>query len=233
MKKRGRNGAPEPEEEENGMRKKGKEKPKSVVERIRKKLRDAEESSGGNMPDTMAFIAKDGIKRWRFLTDFDEALPVTMHDKYGSMYPQPCLKYYDKNCPFHEKPIRTSEQYVFTVYDYEMGQKLWYMVKATRNSCLEDLLEIFDENGTITDRDIQVKRLGEGKKTHYKAKELAHKPTKFEGKSKQAFTSDFIFKELKQLINVSKPPKDENGEEEPEENEEGNEENGEEGNEEE
>lgn len=212
---------PEEKEEEEETPRKGKEKAKSVVERIRKKLLEDSEKGGGSMPDEMMFIPEDGEKEVRFLTEFDEPVPVMMHDAFGKMFPQPCLQYYEKKCPLHVKPIRTSEQYAFTVYDYEMEQKKIYLIKATRNSILEWLLDQFDENGTITDRDIKIIRKGKGKKTHYVAKEMQHKPTKFEGKSKVAFTQDHIFKVLEEMVNVKKLS-DLNGrddEDEPEEKE--------------
>lgn len=172
-----------------------KETSASVVDSIRQALK--EKGGGGNMPEELFFVPKDGKKIIRFLSEFDEAIEVIMHDKYGAFMPQPCLKYYDKECPFHGRGFRTKTNYAWTVYDYESKQKRILISPPTQNSALEDLVAIWEEFGTLRDRDVRIRRSG-GDKSTYRARDLAK--AKFEGDYSKPFTKGKVLAILEGLI---------------------------------
>lgn len=187
------------------------EKPASVVDQIRKALAEGGEKGegGGGMPAELFFVAKDGVKAVRFLTEFNASTAIQMHDWFKHMYPQPCFKYYGKVCPFCKSSnsnIKTNTWYAWTVYDYESQTKRLAMFKATLASPLEDLLEIYDSHDqTILDRDITIKRSSSGEgKTHYRAR--AKNASEFAGKFKKPFTEEKIFQILQGTIRVVAVP---------------------------
>jgi len=188
-----------------------KEKATSVIDRIRSRLSKEGGGAGvggGSMPEELFFVPKGGEKIVRFLSEFDEPVMVETHDWYGHFMPQPCFKYYGKKCPFHTKPYRTAEQYIWTLYDYENEAKRMIMMQASQNSALEDLLEIFDEHGTIgvpkegsTGFDIKIKRQIRGNKTKYKARVVKETiGEEYQGKYKNRFKDEKVFSTIKGLI---------------------------------
>lgn len=182
----------------------GKEKPQSIVETIKKALLDAPQGAAG-IPEELLFIPKDGTKVVRFLSEFDEAVPIIMHDKFGSMFPQPCLKYFKKPCQFHGGEFKTTTQYGWTVLDYESGAKKLALWKATLASPIERLLEIYESNGTVKDRDIKLQKMGSGPKTRVKAMEVQKEPTDYEtsaGKNKpnKPFSQEKVFEIVQKMV---------------------------------
>jgi hypothetical protein len=167
-----------------------------ITETIRKSL--SEGSSGGGMPDELLLVQRDGAKMVRFLAEFDKAVPVIMHDKWEILRPQPCLKYYDEPCPVHVEAFRSVTWYVWTVWDYESQSKRVAMWKPTLASPVEDLLDLFDTNGTIMDRDIELRRMGTGTKSRWKIR--AQAPTPFEGKLSKPFSEEKTIEILKGLV---------------------------------
>ena len=171
---------------------------KSIVESIRKALHEGGQG-GGNTLQEILLVPKDGKKLIRFLTEFDKALPIIMHDQFKVMYPQPCLRYYEEPCPFHgESGFRETTQYAFTVWDYESQSKRVAMWKATAAGPMEDLLYQFDKNSTITDRDWEIKRSGTGTKGTTRARSMD--PAPFEGKLSQPFPEERVMEIVKGLI---------------------------------
>lgn len=170
---------------------------KNLTETIRKAL--TESSAGGSMPQEILLVPKDNAKRLRLLSEFDEAVSIIMHDKFQVLFPQPCLKYYGEPCPFHNvEGIRTVTWYAWTVYDYENEAKRIGLWKATLASPIEQLLDLFDANGTIKDRDVEMKKIGSGPKTRVKVKPLPVSP--YSGKLNEPFKEAKIMEIVKGLI---------------------------------
>lgn len=194
----------------------GKEKAASVLDDIRKALRAGAggAASGRGMPDEMLWVPVDGVKLLRFLSDMEEKedapgpLPVIMHDKFKEFMPQPCFKYYGKKCPFCDLggKYRTSTFYAFTVYDYESERKRLAVWRPSGNSPVEDLVEIYEKNGTLRDRDIKIIRVPSGDKSKYKAREAQGQPTEYKVKNKRnPFSEEKAFAILRGTITVVKP----------------------------
>lgn len=168
----------------------------SITETIRKSL--VEGNSGSGMPDELLLVQKDGSKLVRFLSEFDKAIPIIMHDKWEVLRPQPCLKYYSEPCPFHIEGFRTVTWYAWTLWDYESKAKRIGLWKATTASPVEDLLELHDSNGTITDRDIELRRVGSGTKSRWRIR--VRPPAPFEGTLSKPFAEDKVVEILKGMV---------------------------------
>lgn len=169
---------------------------KSLVETIRKAL--TEGGNGGGIPAGILFIPSDGLKRLRLLSEFDQGIAIIMHDRFKVMFPQPCLKYYGEDCPFHGSDFKTKTWYAWTVYDYENGEKKIGLWKTTLNSPVEQLMDLYDSNGTIMDRDVEMRKVGTGPKTRVKVKALP--PAPFEGKLSKPIPEEKVMEIVKGLI---------------------------------
>ena len=176
------------------------EKSGSFVELIRKALNDAASGGGGGLPDELLFVPKDGKKLGRFLSEFDKPTAVIMHDKWQALMPQPCLKQYGEPCQFHGSDFRTTTWYAWTVWDYEAKAKRVGVWKASLQSPVERLLDIFDMNGTIKDRDIELSRVGQGTKSRYKARPTTPGPTPFEGPVDMPYSDEKVLEILKGMV---------------------------------
>lgn len=182
-----------------------KEAATTLLDKVKQSMKEGNTGVGG-IPDQIIFIPKDAVKAVRFLTDFEEAVVIEMHDKFKYMYPQPCFSYYNKKCPFHDAPgFRVRTQYAFTVFDYESKVKKLFMTTHGPNSAMDDIVEIYEKNKTLKDRDIKLIRTTLGGKTKYKAREVQGVPTPFEVKNvTQPFSKDMVFGIVKGLISKVK-----------------------------
>ena len=182
------------------------EKALSVVEKIRKAIREGNQKGGGGIPDEILFVPKDNQKVVRFLSEFDEPVIIRCHDKFKYMYPQPCFKYYGKKCPFDgHDDFRTDDFYFWTVYDYESESKKILMARPGGQSPVEDLLEQFELNGTLKDRDYKILRVPAPKGTKYKVRPVQGKPSKYQGSKNNPYSEDKVFAIAKGLITKVKP----------------------------
>lgn len=112
---------------------------------------------------------KDGAKvRVRFLTDFEDGLPVPFHDSYEMSVNVPCQELFGRDCPYcDEDGIRTRNQYVWCVYDYESKEVKLLMHPINNCSPVGALAAFYESYGTLLDRDYEIKRMGSGTNTTY------------------------------------------------------------------
>ncbi len=175
-----------------------KEKAENWLARIK---RENKEGGGGGMPAQMVFIPKEETRVFRFVSDFEGVTPIKMHNRFKYMFPQPCLGYYGKKCPFcNAEGFRDMDQYAWTVYDYEMkAKKVLVLQSRGRATCMDDIIEIYETNKTLTDRDIKIKRTKVAGNEKYKASVAQGSPTPFSG-NLTPFTKDEVFAIVKGLI---------------------------------
>lgn len=195
-----------------------KEKAGSVIDEIRSALRKGgKDGKGKGLPNELLFVQVDGVKVVRFLADAtnEETTKVVQHDKYGEFMPQPCFRYYGKKCPFCDLggKYKTRTFYAWTVYDYESQQKRIFLAAPSQNSALDDLIEIFEKNGTLKDRDLRIIRVASGdNKSRYKVREVQGEPTPYKVPNKKnPFSQDKIFSILRGTISQVKPKAVESG----------------------
>ena len=158
----------------------------SMVERIKNNIA----RSGKGIRNFIRVRGGSKVKV-RFISDFDEAIQVREHDKWGKLGPTPCLKFhFKKECEFCKvSDVRTRDLFAWTVYDYINKEKKILKFTATTNSVVNQFLSAYDTYGTLLDRDFVISRRGTRLDTVYTAMPLDKR--KFKKKIKP-FTEDEI-----------------------------------------
>ncbi len=172
------------------------EKSQMILDKVKKAL--AESSAGSGMPQEVLFIPEKQKIQVRFLSDFEDAVILLFHEKFDEKTKyalrQPCWRQYGKDCPFHVPGYKDSDRYIWTVFVYEQKVKRMLLVKPTKNSVMNNLVQIYEQFGSLTDRDIIISRNGTGLNTTYTALALDKAP--YEGELKKPWTAEKILEYL-------------------------------------
>lgn len=98
---------------------------------------------------------REGVKqRVRFLVDMDDGMEITFHDSYERNINVPCQELFGRDCPYcEEEGLRTRSQYVWPVYNYETKEVQLFMFPVNNCSPVPALMAMYENYGTITDRD--------------------------------------------------------------------------------
>lgn len=150
--------------------------------------------SGTNKGKFMFF--KDGTKaRVRFLTEFEDGLELPFHDSFAQGINVPCQENFGRSCEYCEdEDLRTRNQYVWSVYDYESDEVKLLMFPVNNCSPVSALASLFESYGTITDRDYEIKRMGKGQNTVYNVIPLEKK--RFRNTKAKAMSERAILKAI-------------------------------------
>lgn len=154
-------------------------------------MREEAKKSGANKKKIIYF--RDGQKtRIRFLTDMEEGLTAVTHDSYkNGVSDTLCREMFDENCDMcDDKELRTRNQYVWSVWDYEAGEVKLLMQPNNQCTAVPHLISLYDNYTTLLDRDYMITRNGSGTSQSYsvipmdkvkfrvtKAKELSREKT--------------------------------------------------------
>ena len=117
------------------------------------KIKADVKKSGQNKGKFIYF--REGQKqRIRFLTDMDDGMEVTFHDSFERGVNVPCQETFGKDCPYCEDDgLRTRSQYIWSVYNYETKEVQLFMFPVNNCSPIPALMAMYENYGTITDRD--------------------------------------------------------------------------------
>lgn len=117
------------------------------------KIKADVKKSGQNKGKFIYF--REGQKqRIRFLTDMDDGMEVTFHDSFERGVNVPCQEIFGRNCNYcEEEGLRTRSQYIWSVYNYETKEVQLFMFAVNNCSPIPALMAMFENYGTITDRD--------------------------------------------------------------------------------
>lgn len=105
---------------------------------------------------------REGQKqRIRFLQDMDEGLQITFHDSFERSINVPCQKHFDRDCPYcNDDTVRTRNQYIWSVWNYEINEVQLFMFPVNNCSPLPALVAMYETYGTLTDRDYVISVTG-------------------------------------------------------------------------
>lgn len=105
---------------------------------------------------------REGQKiRIRFLTDMDDGMEVTFHDSYEAGINVPCQDLFGRSCPYcDDESLRTRSQYIWSVYNYETKEVQLFMFPVNNCSPIPALMAMYENYGTITDRDYVISVTG-------------------------------------------------------------------------
>ena len=121
--------------------------------------RDAKKS-GGNKAKFIYF--REGEKqRVRFLQDMDEGMEIIFHDSFEAGINVPCQEHFGRSCPYcNDDSLRTRSQYLWSVWNYETNQVQCFMFPMNNCSPLPALVAMYENYGTLMDRDYVVSVTG-------------------------------------------------------------------------
>ena len=117
------------------------------------KIKADVKKSGQNKSKFIYF--REGTKqRIRFLNDMDDGMEVTFHDSFAESINVPCQEYFGRSCPYcDDENLRTRSQYIWSVWNYETKEVQLFMFPVNNCSPIPALMAMYENYGTITDRD--------------------------------------------------------------------------------
>lgn len=120
------------------------------------KIKADVKKSGQNKGKFIYF--REGNKvRVRFLTDMDDGMEVTFHDSFAESINVPCQEHFGRACPYcDDENLRTRSQYVWSVYNYDTKEVQLFMFPVNNCSPIPALMAMYENYGTITDRDFVI-----------------------------------------------------------------------------
>ena len=127
-----------------------------------KKMKENIAKSGSSQRDVM-YIAADSVKRVRFLQELDQGFEFQFHSNWDPKIYTLCKDPEDhENCELCEQGIGIIENFVWSVWDYDSNSVRLLVFKASGISPVPSLIEMYEEFGTIMDRDYKIKKVGKG-----------------------------------------------------------------------
>jgi len=132
----------------------------SMLKRIKQKITEASRTITDEF-----YVGQDKKARIRFLSDLEDALEVTWHDKYEDAVNTPCLSHFGLSCPFcglDKSKVRTRQIFAWTVYNYDTDKKQIFKFPANSFSPVPNLVAMYESYGTVCDRDFVITRTGTG-----------------------------------------------------------------------
>lgn len=117
------------------------------------KIKSDVKKAGANKGKFIYF--REGQKqRVRFLTDMDDGMEVTFHDSFEQGINVPCQELMGCNCPYcDDDSLRTRSQYIWSVWNYDTKEVQLFMFPVNNCSPIPALMAMYENYGTITDRD--------------------------------------------------------------------------------
>lgn len=158
------------------------------------KIKNDVKKSGSNKGKFMYF--REGQKvRVRFLTDMDDGMEITFHDSFEAGVNVPCQELFGRSCPYcDDETLRTRSLYVWSVWDYEAKEVKLFMFPVNNCSPIPALMAMYENYGTLTDRDYVI--TVQGKQTNKTYSVVPMDKVKFRNEKAKAFSEKAILKML-------------------------------------
>lgn len=158
------------------------------------KIKSDAKKSGQNKGKFIYF--REGQKiRVRFLVDMDDGMEVTFHDSFERGINVPCQEHFGKNCPYcDEEGLRTRSQYIWSVYNYEAKEVQLFMFPVNNCSPIPALMAMYENYGTITDRDYVISVSGKQQNKTFSV--VPMDKVKFRNAKAKAYSEKAILKML-------------------------------------
>lgn len=153
-----------------------------------KDIKKAVRNSGASKGKFIYFKA-DTKTRVRFLQDVEDGIKVPFHDSFALGINVPCQEIYGRECKYcGDEDLRHRDLFAWSVYDYDANEVKILMAGVSSFSPIPSLIAMYEEYGTLLDRDYVIGRTGSQLNTSYsvipmdkatfknkKAKALSHK----------------------------------------------------------
>lgn len=158
---------------------------------------------------------REGVKqRVRFLVDMDDGMEIKFHDSFERNINVPCQELFGRDCPYCEDDgLRTRSQYAWSVYNYETKEVQVFMFPVNNCSPVPALMAMYENYGTITDRDFVISVSGRQQNKTYSV--VPMDKVRFRNEKAKPFSEKAILK----LLDKAYPCDDIEDEEEDDEDE--------------
>ena len=135
----------------------------SLIDKIK-----ADVKKGGQNKRKFTYFKEGQKQRIRFLQDMDEGMEIPFHDSYELGINVPCQELFGRECPYcDDKRLRTRNQYVWSVYNYEAKEVQLFMYAVNNCTPIPALMAMYENYGTITDRDYVIVVTGKAQNKVY------------------------------------------------------------------
>lgn len=157
-------------------------------------IREDAKKSGQNKGKFL--YVRDGSKvRIRFLQDMQDGFEVPFHDSFELGINVPCKEFFGKTCPYcGEEDIRTRNQYAWSVWDYEAKEVKIFMYAMNNCTPIASIASMYENYGTLLDRDYVIQRNGKGQSTTYSV--IPMDKNKFRNEKAKPFSKSAFMKLL-------------------------------------
>lgn len=136
---------------------------KSLIEQMKERI-----AKSGTSKKDILYFGKDSQKRIRFIQELDEGYVFQFHNNWDPSIFELCKDPEDhENCKLCEEGIALQDNYIWSVWDYDSSSVKLIQFKATGVSPIPAFIEMYEEFGTILDRDYKVKKVGQGQGASY------------------------------------------------------------------
>lgn len=127
----------------------------------------------GSNKSKLVFFREGTKKRIRFLQDLEDGYEVDIHGNWDEGLTAVCGKEYGQDCKYcgkneelaeddEDPKYDTKTNYIWSVYDYDTNNVELMVFKVNRCSPIPPLVAMYENYGTLTDRDYVITQVGKG-----------------------------------------------------------------------
>lgn len=127
-----------------------------------KQMKESIAKSGTSKKDIIFFPA-DSVHRIRFLQELDDGEEFLFHSDFNAGINALCTDPEDnEDCEYCRDGVKLQANFIWSVWDYDSSSVKLLKFKASGVSPVPALIEMYEEFGTIMDRDYKIKKVGKG-----------------------------------------------------------------------
>lgn len=170
----------------------------NLVEQMKEQV-----AKSGTSKKDILYFGKDSVKRVRFLQELEEGSCFEFHSEWGSDIFELCKDPEDhEDCELCREGIKLQEHFCWSVWDYDSSSVKILKAKATGVSPIPSFIEMYEEFGTIMDRDYKIKKVGQGQGSSYVVTPLDKE--RFKNSKAKPFTKKELEEIMKEAFGKSK-----------------------------
>lgn len=127
-----------------------------------------EAKKSGQSKGKFIYFREGEKKRIRFLNDMEDGMEIPFHDSFTKGVNVPCQELFGRDCSYCEDDeLRTRNLYAWSVYDYESNEVKIFMQAVNNCTAIPAIMALYENYGTLLDRDLVITRTGKGQSTTY------------------------------------------------------------------
>lgn len=131
---------------------------KNLISEMKAKI-----AASGSSKKEILYFPKDSVHRIRFLQELDGGYMFQFHNDFDAGIFELCKDPEDHEaCELCKNGVKILEHFVWSVWDYDSNSVRLILFKANGISPIPSFIEMYEEFGTIMDRDYKIKKVGQG-----------------------------------------------------------------------